>query len=273
MKHQEVNRPMSEPATELKTKTERHVFSKLTDAKKAELVAEFAVWGLDIFNTTSDTLRGYWLEKKSFETVVYQLRTVDGALLGCTTIKFYSVDFDGKKVTIAKLGLGVHPKARGNKFATRCLMSEFLRVKASSPRVPLYLFSTLIHPVTYKLCCDLLGDQLYPYFKNPSNPAMEKKVAFLTDLFGIKRADNPDPLVYTEHFSALETPEALAYWQQNKRPEVRFFIEHCPRYHDTGDCLVALAELRLGHVLKNMVGTLARNRMDRIRGRKHKFKS
>jgi hypothetical protein len=52
---------------------------------------------------------------------------------------------------------------------------------------------------------------------------------------------------------------------------VRFYIEHCPTYHNSGDCIICLAKLDLTHLVPHMIGTLARNRVDKWRGRKHKF--
>ena len=151
------------------------------------------------------------------------------------------------------------------------MVSEYLRWKAAHPRRPLYLFSTLIHPVTYKLCCDVLQDRVYPYFKSPDNPPMQRMVEHLTELFGVERADSPHPFVYREQFSAIETDQALDYWRASTRPEVRFFLEHCPDYGRSGDCLVGLAQLDMPHVIRHAVATIARNRVDRLRGRKASF--
>ena len=255
----------------VKTKTERQVFSTMSDENKAVLVDEIVRWGLTIWNSNAEDLSGYWLEKKSSETICYLLRTEDGALVGCTTIKFYRLAYEGKNIVVVKLGLGVHPQHRGNKFALRCLMSELVRWRTMHPLTPLYLFSTLIHPVTYKLCCDVFHDQMYPYFTNPENPQARQMVEHLTKLFGVPKSENPSPFVYKERFSALETEDAIEYWRNSPRPEVRFFIEHCPEYYGSGDCLICLAPVKLMHTVALMVRTLGRNRLDKMRGRKHKF--
>lgn len=255
----------------MKTKTDRYLFSKMAPEAKQTLVDEVVQWGLTIWHSTADDLRGYWLEQKSYETILYVLRTEDGRIVGSSTMKLYRIEYEGKTHVVVKLGLGVNPEFRGNKFALRCLMTEMLRWKAQHPIQSLYLFSTLIHPVTYKLCCDLLNEALYPHFNNPVNPERQKMVEFLADHFGVEKADSPVPFVYKEKFSAIETDEATEYWRNNQRPEVRFYIEHCPQYYRSKDCLICLAPINLTHVLALMLRTLARNRMDRIRGRKHKF--
>jgi hypothetical protein len=257
----------------MKTYTERLVFSRLSDEAKAKLVEETVRWGHTIWHSNADALRGYLMEKKSLETYFYSLRTEDGTLVGSSTVKFYRVDYNGEDIVIVKLALGVNPEHRGNKFALRCLMSELLHWKVRHPRQPLYIFSTLIHPVTYKLCCDLLGDDLYPYFENPVNPERHKMLTFLTERFGVEKSDTPSPYVYKELFSAKETQEVNDYWRTNQRPEVRFFIEHCPNYYNSDDCLICLAPIRLTHVFSHMVRTLVRNQIDKVRGRKHKFAS
>lgn len=253
------------------TRVERYVFSTMDDAAKRRLADEVVQWGMSIWHANADELRGYYLERKSYETYLYALRTRDGALVGTATLKLYRVDYEGEAIVVVKLGLGVDPAHRGNKFALRCLMAEMLRWKVRHPRQPLYLFSTLIHPVTYKLCCDLLGDRLYPHFAHPDEPRMQRMVEHLAGVFGVERAASPHPFVYRELFAAIETDEASAYWRANPRPEVRFYVEHCPDYYRTGDCLIALGRVDLTHVLPSMLRTLVRNRIARWRGRAPRF--
>ena len=118
---------------------------------------------------------------------------------------------------------------------------------------------------------EAVASGLYPYFKAPDNPAKQKMMEFLANHFGVKRSDSPYPFAFQERFSATETPEAVDYWRNSQRPEVRFFVEHCPNYHCSFDCLICLAPITIPYVLSRMLGTLARNRMDRWRGRKPKF--
>lgn len=253
------------------TRIERYQFSTMDDAAKRRLADEVVPWGLSIWHAKADELRGYYLERKSFETNLYAMRTREGRLVGTATLKFYRLEYEGEAIVVVKLGLGVDPAYRGTKFALRCLVSELLRWKARHPLVPLYLFSTLIHPVTYKLCCDLLGDRLYPHFAHPDNPRMQRMVAHLAEVFGVARGESPHPFVYRELFSAIETDQASAYWRDSARPEVQFYIEHCPDYYRSGDCLVGLGRVDLTHVLPLMLRTLARNRLARWRGRAPRF--
>jgi hypothetical protein len=253
-------------------KTQRYVLSRLSPDARAALVEELVQWVPTVWNFRPDDDVGtYWLDRKAYSTIVYAFRTDDGELAGFTTIKFYRVEHDGKQIVGVKLGLGVDAKHRGYKFALRCLMWELLRVKLRHPLVPLYLFSALIHPVSYKLCCDLLSDRLYPYFKNPDNATMQRLAERLAERFNLPRAESPHPFVYRDRFWSVETPQASEYWRASRRPEVRWYVEHCPTYHCSQDCLIGLAPLQLTHVLPLMLLTLVRNHLDRWRGRKTKF--
>jgi len=271
------SRVTSEPARPVaraavaKTRVERYVFSTMDDVAKHRIGDEVVQWGLHVWHTNADDLRGYYLERKSFETYLYVLRTLDGALVGSAALKTYRVDYQGQSIVVVKLGLGVDPAHRGNKFALRCLMTEMLRWKLRHPLQPLYLFSTLIHPVTYKLCCDLLGDRLYPHFAQPDHPERRAMAQFLAETFGVVKAESPHPFVYRELFSAIETEQASAYWRNNPRPEVQFYVAHCPDYYRSGDCLIGLGRVQLTHVLPMMLRTLVRNRIAQLRGRKARF--
>ena len=253
-------------------RTERHVFARMSADAKAALVEELVRWVPTVWNSRPDDDVGtYWLERKSYATIVYVFRRDDGELAGFTTIKFHRVNHEGRDLVIVKLGLGVDANHRGDKFALRCLMWELLRFKLRHPLQPMYLFSALIHPVSYKLCCDLLSDRLYPYFKNPDNAEMQRLSERLAERFNLPKAESPHPFVYRDRFWSVETPQASEYWRTSKRPEVRWYVEHCPTYYCSQDCLIGLAPLELTHVLPLMIRTLVRNRMDKWRGRKAKF--
>ena len=243
----------------------------MTDAEKLSIVDEMADWDSSVFSAEGDP-RGYWLETRSFETVLYLLRAADGGkLLGYTTIKYFEMQYDGRPIYVEKVGIGVLPEHRGNKFSLRSILLEYLRCKLRYPTRELYLFSTLIHPVTYKLVVDVFGKTVYPYFEGPQDPEKEKLTLFMAGQFGLKKADSPHPFVYIEEYTALENREANKYWKTSTRPEVRFFVEHCPNYDVIGEAFVATARFSLSVGAARSIKTLARNRIDKALGRKHKF--
>jgi hypothetical protein len=258
-------------AIKTKSTTERHVLSALPEEMRQAIVEEAVQWGLTVWKTRAIDLRNLWSDPKARETVIHLRRDETGALAGVASMKFIDVNYEGKDIVVVRLVLGANPGQRGDKFATRCLMVELLRWKALHPLTPLFLFSTLIHPVTYKLCCDLLKTQFYPYFKNTDNPPMERMIQYLAKQFGVERGDSPHPFVWREKFIAIETDQAMTYWRNNERPEVRFYVEHCPKYYNSADCLIGIASLSLPNVVFQMVRSLARNRLDKLLGRKIAF--
>lgn len=253
------------------TTTQRIAFSELDREQKQALVDELAAWAPTVFDVDIDGLRRYWLDSHPRIATIYTLRSPDGKLVGQSTLKLFDVDHDGEHVVVAKLGLGVSPAYRGNKFALRCLMSEMLRFRLAHPRTPLWLFSTLIHPVTYKLCCDALGDDLYPHYAHPHDENRARMVAALAARFGVEKSATPSPFVYREVFTARETSSTTRYWLDSPRPEVQFFVKHCPRYHDSSDCLIVLSPVHVARTCARMLRTLARNQLDTWRGRKPTF--
>ena len=70
-----------------------------------------------------------------------------------------------------------------------------------------------------------------------------------------------------------ETQEAKEYWRTSPRPEVRFFVDHCSGYGDSGGALITLAPFNFTNAAVRAMRTLGRNRLDRLLGRKHKFKT
>jgi hypothetical protein len=253
------------------TTTQRIAFSELDSKSKHALVEELAAWAPTVFDVDGDSLRRYWLESRPRTNIIYTMRGDDGGLVGQATLKFFDVDHQGEHIVVAKLGLGVSPEYRGSKFALRCLLQEMVRFRLANPRTPLWLFSTLIHPVTYKLCCDALGDDLYPHFARPLDAQRERMVEDLAQRFGVEKSDAPSPFVYREVFTARENRSTTSYWLDNPRPEVQFFVKHCPRYYDSSDCLIVLSPVKVGRTCARMLRTLARDTADKVTGRKHRF--
>lgn len=254
----------------MSTYTQRYKFSTLSEADRLAIVKELSAWDSLVFHADGDP-SGYWLDAKAADVILYVLRaSADGAMLGYTTVKYYLVPYEGRELCIEKVGIGVLPEHRGNKFALRCLVTEYLRFRTRSPRRELYLFATLIHPVTYKLVCDVFGRKLYPYFEGAQDPDKERMAVFLANYFELRKANSPHPFVYVEDYSAIENRESNQYWKTSSRPEVRFFVEHCPNYDKSGDSIIATAPFDLKALIGSL-GTLARNRLARLRKRKHRL--
>lgn len=249
-------------------RTERYLFSRMTPEARTELVEEIVQWGLTIWHGSAEDFRAYWLDVRPYKTIVNMLREDDGKMVGTTTLKYYDDHYDGHDVIIAKLALGLDPVHRGTKFALRCLIRELLHLKLNHPFKKIYLFATLVHPVVYKLCCDVLSDRMYPYYKSPENAEAQRMVDHLAEMFHLQKAESPHPFVYRDRFWTRETAQVSEYWRANPRPEVQFYVQHCPAYYCSRDCLIALSPIRLTHVLPLMLRTLVRTHLDRRRRRK-----
>lgn len=252
-------------------RTERYLLSRMSPEAKTELVEEIVRWGLTVWHGSADDFRGYWLDRRSYKTIVNTLRTDDGKMAGTATLKHYSDHYDGKDIVVVKLALGIDPMHRGTKLAVRRLIWELLCLKLSHPFKAIYLFATLVHPVVYKLCCDLLSDRLYPYYKSPENAEMQRMVDHLAEKFQLQRAESPHPFVYRDKFWTIETAQVSEYWRTNERPEIQFYVQHCPAYYCSRDCLIGLSPIKLTHVLPLMLRALVRSHLDRRRRRKAKL--
>jgi hypothetical protein len=258
----------------MKTKkpaTERLVLSELPEEKRRAIIEEAVQWGLTVWKIQPSDLRHLWTDAQAREIIMYIRRDEHGMLVGVVSLRYFDVRYEGKDIVVIRLVLGASPGQRGNKFATRCLVHELIRFRLKHPLTPWYLFSSLIHPVTYKLCCDLLKNNFYPYFENTDNPPMARMLTYLADLFGVEKGDSPLPFVRRETGVVIETEEARNYWRNNQRSVVRFYVEHCPRYYNSSDCVIGVARLTLPHMFLQMLCTLARSRFDKLLGRKAKF--
>jgi hypothetical protein len=68
---------------------------------------------------------------------------------------------------------------------------------------------------------------------------MQRMVDHLAEKFHLQRAESPHPFVYRDKFWTRETAQASEYWRTSPRPEVQFYVQHCPAYYCSRDCLIA----------------------------------
>ncbi len=241
-------------------------FSKLPVAQQRALFDEAATWWGQVFNTPASDLEAYWFENKSKETILYTLRDDDGLLLGTVTVKYYHVSYRGRNVVICKMGMAMVSEARGNAFGARCIANQALHHALQYPFDEVYVFSTMIHPVTYRICTRFL-ERYYPHYEGPQDPELSELAAYLSEYFALDKPETAHPFVFRERRASIEPDEVRAYWQQKSDPAVRFFLDACPNY-DKGECLIFLAPIRSSFVLTALRKYAGQWLDRRLRGRR-----
>lgn len=239
-------------------------FSQATTAEQRALFEETIPAWITIFGTPATDLESYWFENKSRETVIYVQRDQAGKVCAMLTFKQYDVTYRGRAITVVKLGVGALPQVRGNSFTARCVAMEAVYAALTYPAGEKYVFSTSIHPVTYRIFTRFMS-RFYPYPDRPQDPALADLARFLADHFGLTKADSPHPFVFEERRASLESPEERRSWLTSSDPAVRFFVDKCPNYH-RGECLIMLAQLSPWFYV-SALGKYGKGRLERLRKR------
>lgn len=216
-------------------------FSRASSKEQMALFEETAPSWTAIFGTPAEDLERYWFDHESRETNIYVQRDPAGKVCATLTTKYFDVRYRGRTITVAKLGVGALPQARGKRFTARCVAIEAIHAALTYSRSEVYAFSTSIHPVTYRFLAHSMP-RFYPHPERPQDPALADLALFLADYYGLEKADSPHPFVFKERRATVETPEERRYWHGSSDSAVRFFLDTCPRYH-RGECLIMLAPI------------------------------
>lgn len=194
-----------------------------------------------LYNTPVSDFEAYWFENKSRKTNIYLLRD-DDDVCGMVTFKYYDVEYEGRRIVVVKTGVGTLPEARGSNFTARCIATQAVYHAIEHARDEVYVFSTLIHPVTYQIITSFL-DTYYPFYDRAQDGELEKLASFLARHFGVQPSNRPEPYIFREARGVVESPTERAYWRQKTNPAVRFFVDKCPDYN-AGECFIMVAPIQ-----------------------------
>lgn len=141
----------------------------------------------------------------------------------------------------------------------RLLQREALREALRRPDTPVYYFSWHGHPSSYAQLVESLR-RVWPSRELAPTPQVRAFLSELGDGLGLARAGE-DPLVRRTAWRAPESEAERTYWSRSTRPDVRFFLEHNPRYAE-GEVLLTLAPLSAASLAASTT------RSARLRGRR-----
>ena len=210
--------------------------SELGDETRAEMYGLFA----DYYDSTSEASFHRDLEEKDHAIL---LRDRAGELKGFSTLKVLAQSFNGViRRAIFSGDTVIHHKYWGE----QALAFEWIRfagqIKAKQPDTPLYWFLIVKGHRTYRYL-PAFSRCYYPAWSNPTPPEMK---AWMDRLASSRFGDHYDPatglLRFPRSRGHLRASWAEISEEDQRRPEVRYFLERNPGYVH-GHELVCLTEL------------------------------
>lgn len=216
---------------------DREGLSKLEAAQMYALYEKY-------YEATSPEIFAADLAHKSH---VFELRD-DGGLCGFSTLEVIDLELEGAAQRVLFSGDTIIRHEYWGEQTLATAFCEFAgRLKAARPDLSLHWLLISKGYRTYRYL-NLFSREYYPSCKAPTPPAVQQRLdALARRKFGSAYDSTSGLVRFPRSRGQLRAPWAQIRDNLRERPEVRFFVEHNPRFAQ-GEELVCLAELDLANL-------------------------
>lgn len=185
-------------------------------------------------------------------TWIQLYRDPAGDLGGYFAVHIYEREIDGVMTAVVRGETGILRRHRGNNMIGSFIIGRALRYVMSHPTRPTYFLGSLVHPSTYSLFGRFV-EEVWPREGVETPPEILGLMDTLGDAFGLDRVDPSNGLVRKVGWQTIDSSSDRAYWHNNDRPGVQFFLRENPGYAE-GHGLLTVAPV----TVRNALGAFAR---------------
>jgi hypothetical protein len=192
----------------------------------------------------------YVIDSKAEHTWIQLYRGERGELGGYLAVHVYERVVGGVTTAIVRGETGTLREYRGANIVAGFFADRVVRYLAAHPTRPLYFLGSLVHPSSYSQLARYAGE-VWPREHEETPAEILDLMDQLGDAFGLDRVDPANTLVRKVGWQTIDSRSDRAYWENNDRPGVQFFLRENPGFAE-GHGLLTLAPLTLGIVLRGV---------------------
>ena len=204
---------------------------------------------------TIDTFRKTVL---AYKYVIIFRERLDGSLRGMCLLGKDTVDKNGQKCTILKMGLALfHNYYQGGPFLYYILLYHLIREKMFHPRTPLYVTAKLFSYKSYLVFVNSIK-KVYPRYDEPI-PDFERQILddFAKTVCFPNEVYYPESFVLERELSSMKTHVAVLTERDLENPHIRFFATQNPGW-EKGHCMFTIAVITWSDILYVILKSLRR---------------
>lgn len=231
----------------------------LSIAEQRNLANELYIAHEQIFDGPGDTkFFDYTFPSGAAATKIWIYRRRNKDIVGYAAIHRHRLTVLGDKATVFRAQAGLLPgyRAHGRTFAF--YIRELVKYKLQHPSEPMYFLGMLVHPSSYVVFARCFK-HVFPRHDQDIPDQEYRFMLALADEFGVPPVDRSDPLIRD---IGVTTRRAKHFWETSEDPDIAFFRQRNPGYHQ-GHGLLVLVPI----TLLELVQSVPRNIGDRLNRR------
>lgn len=182
---------------------------------------------------------------------VQSFRNRDGEAVGFAIARRVTLKVDGRSMTVFRATAAIKRAYRGGGSTLMLGFHLATKWKIKHPFDEVHYYGAMLQPASYYLMTKF-AKEIWPCHdaKTPND-----RMKLLEDIAdGLKLTPVVPPALYARasQRKVIESPEERGYWLASERPEVRFYLEHNPRYFD-GSYLISVVPLTWTNFLRSLM--------------------
>lgn len=217
--------------------------------QKAPLTDELYDTHIQIFKgVDKEQFAKYVVYSKAQHNWIKVFRNRGDAVVGYTTVHIFEVELQGATVAVFRMEAGLLRNYRGGGSPRSFIMKQVLKYALKHPRRKLFTLSTLVHPSSYLVLAGT-APTIYPHPDYEPPQHIQELIFRLADEFELEAVEGGGPYTRKVGWITEQLPRETAFWKNNPRKLVQFFLEMNPGYTE-GDGLLTVIPVTIRETLK-----------------------
>lgn len=176
-------------------------------------------------------------------TTILLYRNRQKELVGYFGVHRFDKLLEKRQVVVFRSEVGLLPGYRQTHADLSLLFRQAIKFKFLHPRSRVYFLCAPVNPSSYAVVARYTR-KVYPRYNRDIPSDILRFMKRLADEFGLRQADETNPLVRQVGWITRATDHEKEYWQSSGDPDVRFYIETNPKYQE-GKGLLTLVPLTI----------------------------
>jgi hypothetical protein len=200
--------------------------SKLNKRKRQALSAElYKIHNAVFSGLDEEEFDHYVVNSPAIETKIFLYRNRQKELIGYFGVHRFEKSVSEHPLIVFRAEVGLLPGYRQRDANLSFWLLEALKFKLLHPGKPVYFFYAPVSPSFYAMVARYVHE-VYPMHNRNTPSLLLTLMIDLAQQFGLKQADEGNPLIRKVGWITKATDKEKDFWQRSSNPHIRFYIQH-----------------------------------------------
>jgi hypothetical protein len=194
----------------------------------------------------------YVVNSPAIDTKILLYRNREKEVIGYFGVHRFEKSVNEHPLIVFRAEVGLLPGYRQRDANLSFWLLEALRFKLLHPGKQVYFFYVPVSPSFYAMVARY-AHPVYPIHNGDIPSPILTLMIDLAQQFGLKQADEGNPLIRKVGWITKATDREKDFWQRSSNPHIRFYIDANPRFTE-GNGLLTLIPLTFANALLSLLG-------------------